>query len=491
MYIHEKWKLAFAQRANPKMSVLYNIPTNRIMHIPSHALRTQPDTEDSAKEPPAIHEIPTGPRLKILVSAYACSPSKGSEYGVGWGWVQAISRYHDLWVLTASDCKDEIESELLRRPELRSRIKFHYIPRLRYKRVEHVWPPAYLYTYRKQWQRAAYELGRYLHRGIGFDIVHQLTYVGFRVPGLLWKLDVPFVWGPIGGLEQTTWALLPALGVRGCLYFLARNLLNDWDRRFSRTPKLAFARAEGGIIAATTGIQKEIKRFYGQDSTVACEIGLPPVTRNTPVQRTSAEPLAILWCGNLVPGKALPFLLSALQMLPPELNWNLTIIGSGPCSAKWRTMAGAIGVDDRCYWLGQVPRESVLRQMQAAHVLAITSVYDLTSTVLVEALANGLPVVCPNHCGFTDAIHPDCGIRVPACSRLEIIAGIRDALIRMNDESFRFSLACGALRRSLEYQWDIKARIVSSIYSTKVSPCGTVLSQSPDTQSEPILWEQR
>ncbi|WP_263353006.1 glycosyltransferase [Acidicapsa acidisoli] len=307
---------------------------------------------------------------------------------------------------------------------------------------------------------------------------------------MLWKLDAPFVWGPIGGLEQTTWALLPALGVRGALYFLARNLLNDRDRRFSRTPKLAFARAEGGIIAATTGIQKEIKRFYGQESTVACEIGLPPVTRNTPAQRTSAEPLAILWCGNLVPGKALPFLLAALQMLPPELNWKLTIIGSGPYSTKWRRMACAIGIHDRCDWLGQVARETVLRQMQTAHVLAITSVYDLTSTVLVEALANGLPVVCPNHCGFTDAIHADCGIRVPACSRLEIIAGIRDALIRMNDESFRFPLACGALRRSLEYQWDIKARAVNNIYDKKVSSWQSAAKQLPERQRQPVKWAQ-
>ena len=39
-------------------------------------------------------------RLKVLVGAYACSPSRGSEPGVGWGWVEAISKYHDLWVLT-------------------------------------------------------------------------------------------------------------------------------------------------------------------------------------------------------------------------------------------------------------------------------------------------------------------------------------------------------------------------------------------------------
>jgi glycosyltransferase involved in cell wall biosynthesis len=142
-------------------------------------------------------------------------------------------------------------------------------------------------------------------------------------------------------------------------------------------------------------------------------------------------------------------------------------MGSGPCSAGWKRIAKAAGVDDRCEWLGQLPRHAVLQQMQPAHVLVITSIYDLTSTVLVEALANGLPVICPDHCGFKDAVTPECGIRVPAVSKRGFVLGLRDALVRLNDESIRLPLAEGALIRSLDYAWDRKARIVSDIYHTK------------------------
>lgn len=429
---------------------------------------SQPDAKPSAPDWPVIADLSSDrPRLKVLVCAYACSPAKGSEPGVGWGWVQAISRYHDLWVLTGDQDRRDIEEELLRRPELRERIRFHYVPRIRYRTAEKLWPPVYLYTYKHQWQRDAYDVGRRLHEEIGFDIVHQLTYVGFRVPGLLWQLDAPFVWGPIGGLEQTTWALLPALGVRGGLYFLARNLLNEWDRRFKRVPKRAFAKADGGIIAATSGIQREIRRFYGHDSTVTSEIGLPPITQETPIPRPPPEPLALLWCGNHLPGKALPFLLAALRLLPADVNWRLTIIGEGPCTARWRKIARNHGIADRCDWLGKVPRQTVLQQMQTAHALVITSVYDLTSTVLVEALANGLPVICPDHCGFTDAITPECGIKVPASSARGLILGLSNAIAGLNDEAYRLRLAHGALNRSRDYEWDRKARRVSDIYYSK------------------------
>lgn len=403
-------------------------------------------------------------RLKVLVGAYACSPSRGSEPGVGWGWVEAISKYHHLWVLTGEDFRQEIEAELSRRPELRSRMRFYYIPRVRYLRVEKIWPPAYLYTYKHQWQKAAYEAGKRLHEEVGFDIVHQLTYVGFRFPGALWKLDAPFVWGPIGGLEQAPWALIPALGLRGASYFLARNLWNEWDRRFSRTPRLAFEKAEGGIIAATTGIQREIERFYGRESTVISEIGLPPVTRETPVRRLQSEPLQLLWCGLHIPRKALPFLLSALQLLPRNLEWKLTIIGDGPCSGPWRRLAQAKRVSDHCEWLGQVSRETVLRRMQTAHTLVVTSVYDLTSSVVVEALANGLPVICPDHCGFKDAVTPECGIKVPAASKGELVRGLAEAVQLVFEEDRRWELAKGALARSAAYRWEAKAPAVDEIY---------------------------
>lgn len=441
---------------------------------------SQPVDRPSALVRSGTPDMPSRRRLKVLVSAYACSPSRGSEYGVGWGWVEAISKYHDLWVLTGAHCKDEIEAELSHRPELQSRMKFHYIARTRCLWAEKFWPPAYLFTYKNQWQKAAYEVATRLHEESRFDVVHQLTYVGFRVPGFLWQLDAPFVWGPIGGLEQTTWTLIPSLGLRGGLRSLLRNLLNDRDRRFSRAPKLAFAKAEGGIIAATTGIQKEIHRFYGHDSIVISEIGLPPVTRQTPVRRRPSEPLALVWCGNLLPQKALPFLLSALKMLPDNLDWRLTIIGDGPCLEKWQKLAKIKGVGERCKWLGQVPRQTVLKNLQAAHVLAITSVYDLTSTVLVEALANGIPVICPDHCGFKDAITPECGIKVPAVTQRGLVAGLRDGMVQLNDENLRLSLAEGALRQSAKYGWDEKARKVSDIYYVKILSHRTALMQHPD-----------
>lgn len=412
-------------------------------------------------------------RLKVLVGAYACSPARGSEQGVGWGWVEAISKYHDLWVITAEQWREEIEAELQRRPELGSRLHFHYVPRFRHQRLERLWPPMYLYTYRHQWQRDAFQLAQQLHSRIGFDLVHQLTYVGFRVPGLLWKLGVPFVWGPIGGLEQTNWRLLPSLGVRGALHFSARNLINEWDRRVALAPKRAIRHAEGAVIAATAGIQKEIERFYGTQSTVISEVGLPPATCNAPARRQPPEPLRLLWCGLNIPRKGLPFLFSALELLPPERLWKLIVIGSGPCAQRWQRLARGKRLTARCEFLGQVPRDLVLEQMRLSHALVVSSVYDLTSTVAVEAMANGLPVVCPDHCGFRDAVTDECGIKVPTNSARLLVRGLAAAIERLYDENYRFQLATNAVAHSAKYNWESKAAELDRIYRTKVQLSAT------------------
>ena len=56
------------------------------------------------------------PRLRVLLSAYACEPGKGSEPGVGWNWVKQLARHEDVWVLTRSNNRGAIEQALRSEP---------------------------------------------------------------------------------------------------------------------------------------------------------------------------------------------------------------------------------------------------------------------------------------------------------------------------------------------------------------------------------------
>jgi glycosyltransferase involved in cell wall biosynthesis len=413
-------------------------------------------------------------QLNILMSAYACNPVKGSEEGVGWGWVKAISKYHVLHVITAEFHRESIEAAVSLEPDRFSHVNFHYVPHKpwRYCVNSKSWryiessmfKPLMNYAY-SLWQRDAYVMATKLHEKHNFDLAHQLTYVGFRFPGHLWKLDIPFVWGPIGGLENTPWRFLPVMGAYGCLYFLCRNIINSLHKIFLRGPKRAFKKASGNIISATGNIRKEILRCYGEDSDIICEIGPPPVIAGDISRRTDGEPLRISWSGLHIPRKSLPLLLKALAKLPGRFEWQLDILGQGPCTAKWKQLAVKLGVADCCVWHDWLPRDKAIDVIHGSHIFVITSLYDLTSTVLLESLSQGVPVVCPDHCGFSDVINSDCGIKVPIITPEQLVSDMAGAILKLAmNESERQMLARGALNRIKDFSWDKKAERINEIY---------------------------
>ena len=52
---------------------------------------------------------------KVLLSAYACSPIRGSEPGNGWSWALNLAlQGYEVWCLTNAEDKDVMQEELRR-----------------------------------------------------------------------------------------------------------------------------------------------------------------------------------------------------------------------------------------------------------------------------------------------------------------------------------------------------------------------------------------
>ena len=108
--------------------------------------------------------------------------------------------------------------------------------------------------------------------------------------------------------------------------------------------------------------------------------------------------------------------------------------------------------------------------LQKAHLFVITSIKDLTSTVLLEALSLGVPVICLDHCGFADVVTTECGIKIPVHNCRQIEVYLAAAIRRLdNDEQERQRLAKGALERIKDFSWEKKAVAVNSIYNRAIA----------------------
>jgi hypothetical protein len=136
------------------------------------------------------------PRLKILISAYACSPHQGSESGIGWQAVTHMAVHHEVWVLTRANNRGPIEVALQNTPINGLHFEFLDLPRwARFWKRGQRGVEIYYYL----WQIAAYVYARRLHSVVGFDLAHHYTFGRYWSPSFLSLLPIPFIWGPVGG----------------------------------------------------------------------------------------------------------------------------------------------------------------------------------------------------------------------------------------------------------------------------------------------------
>ena len=389
---------------------------------------------------------------------------------MGWNFVCELAVRYDVWVITEEEkFRDEIEKELRKQSSTANSVNFYFVPKVRGRRLRKLWPPSYYWFYRR-WHKKAYQLALQLHQQVHFDLVHQLNMVGFREPGYMWKLPPPFVWGPVGGMMQLPWRYFGMLGWRGMLFYGSRNVINAMQQRFCHRCRKAAKRAAHGLVAATSEIQAKMLAYWQAPSVVLSEIGSDfSSSEGAAVTRREGEPLRVAWAGMHIPRKALPLLLEAMARLDVGVEVQLDVLGDGAETGRWKALAEKRNISHLVNWHGWVSRADAIKTMGQSHVFVITSLLDLTSTVTLEALSMGVPVICLDHCGIGEVVTDQCGIKLPVTTPESTIDDMANALGRLyHDEAMRQRLSVGAINRAGDFTWSEKGVVLDRVYHSAI-----------------------
>lgn len=406
-------------------------------------------------------------RARVLQLAYACSPWRGSEPGVGWNRAVEAAKYCDVWVI----CEGvEFEHQVLGHLDDTGPIEglqFRFVRKTRLEQFVSRIPGIYYLAYRN-WHRRAFRLASALHQELDFDLSHQVTLCGYREPGELSNLPIPFVWGPVGGTQNHPWITLRQAGLWGGIQETVRSVANSLQLRFSRRIRRAARRASLVLVANSTN-QADFERVLGKRAPVFCETGSPYFAADENSERTprssTDRPLRLMWAGNLHAFKALPLLLQAISLLPTACATQLRIVGAGPQQLRWQRLADRWGVADRIEWIGHVPDREMQKQYKWADVFVFTSLRDTSGNVIFEALASGIPVLAADHQGVGDIVTNECGIKITVDTPREMAKQYRDAIIALaEDPTRREQLSAGALRRAAEYAWPEQGKRMRDYY---------------------------
>ncbi len=188
------------------------------------------------------------------------------------------------------------------------------------------------------------------------------------------------------------------------------------------------------VIANSRQVREEIIRLYGVDpARVRVIVNGVDRQRFHPLEPGAAAALrqrlgapengaVVLFAGSGYERKGLTYLLQAFGSLKDKAS-HLWVVGKGH-SASYVRAAEQLGVADRVRFWGPVTEMAPF--YQAATVLALPTLYDPCSNVVLEALGCGTPVVTTAANGAAEFITP--GANGAVIPQPDDVAGLTEAL---------------------------------------------------------------
>jgi len=413
--------------------------------------------------------------LRILISAYACEPEKGSEPGVGWNWVRQIARFHEVWVITRANNREPIEKALATKPLPNAHWIYFDLPGwARFWKKGQRGVHAYYYL----WQLGAYFVARKLHREVGFDLGHHVTFVNDWLPTFLCLLPFPFVWGPVGGsMHRAPLRFWKEFGWRGVLYEMIRTVAIFWGRHLDplvwltrRKTRAIITMSNGAMAGLPPSVQKkafplgnvgfspvEVPQTLGE-----CSTGTGPLSGS----RTSV----VFTTGRLVHWKGYSLLLKATAMcLRQGGKLVVWIGGSGPAERPLRSLVRSLDIGEHVKFLGHLrDRNSVFSHLLACDMFVMPTLHDGPPVVFLEAMAVGKPVICLDLAGASEVVTSETGIKVPAISPEQTVRDLARAMLRLaEDPELRVRMGQASRQRVKEhFDWDEKGLVMARLYQS-------------------------
>ena len=347
----------------------------------------------------------------ILATAYAVNPYKGSEDGMGWNALYQIARFNKVIAITRENNRPHIEKYMSENPDtVYLNMQFLYFDLPRWMRF---WKKksrgAMLYYW--MWQKAM--PGFILKQEIEFDIAHNLNFHNDWTPSYLYKLNAPFVWGPIGHHPRIPSQYLRPYNKK---YFLKDRftwMIKELFWNFSMGLHKSINKAEH-ILCMNRSVPQVIaideKKYSVIPSVATDDFGINTNKKNDSFKLISA--------GRLVPLKGFDLSISAFANFMSKRtevekdNCELLIVGSGPEEGFLKNLAKEKGVEKHVRFIDWIERKQLMELYKNVTTFLFPS-HEGAGMVVAEALSFGLPVICLDNCGPGEFVDEGCGIAVP------------------------------------------------------------------------------
>jgi glycosyltransferase involved in cell wall biosynthesis len=227
---------------------------------------------------------------------------------------------------------------------------------------------------------------------------------------------------------------------------------------------LGWAKAHVANSSYTTGLIKKLNP----------KLKVEVIAYGSPLKFSADAPKTcsrrkLLFVGRHVERKGIPYLISALKLLPSE--YTLTIIGDGDQTEALKKQAEELIKQGRVVFTGRIPNEEIARAYQKHDIFVCPSIIDSKGdteglgVVLIEAFAAGLPIAASNVGGIPDIIiDGQTGLLVEEKNSEALAKAIQKI---GDDETLAQKLIAGARAHAQKYfSWESVTQQTLKIYQS-------------------------
>ncbi len=184
----------------------------------------------------------------------------------------------------------------------------------------------------------------------------------------------------------------------------------------------------------------------------------------------------VLTVSRLVPLKNVALLLHACAEARRRIpHLRVAIVGEGPDRDRLVELSARLGLSDAVVFAGYVPHAETPAWYRSADLFALSSDFDNSPNVVLEAMASGLPVVATDVGGVSDFVRPgEQGALVPRGDASAMASAIVDLLSAPGR-----ARAIGAANRTTavtQYSWRASARQLLDVYERVLSRPGSAIA---------------
>jgi glycosyltransferase involved in cell wall biosynthesis len=155
------------------------------------------------------------------------------------------------------------------------------------------------------------------------------------------------------------------------------------NRIFTKIFKTKSFIVYNGIPKKIIGYKEKVKKFYDE-------------------KQNSRKPINIIAIGRLSTQKGYKYLLEALSLLKEKINFNLYIFGEGQDKDSLKQQAQMLNITNSVKFMGF--HDDVLGFMAGCDLFVSSSLWEGFPTVILEAMAVGIPVVATDVSGSRELV---------------------------------------------------------------------------------------